>query len=121
MSKVLFLDNDDEVLDVIMDFPAEMRKKCLKFLSQHPDLGSSYYFMLPDRGYGMIMKFVSKDDDGLILIGADEPDEILNLLEGIKKEAPTEEHVSIQAEINTARYCFTMIKAEITKLGREDE
>lgn len=113
----LFLDAEDDVLDVINDFPEEMRKNCLKFISEHEDKSSSFMFALEGRGYGMIMKFPSThaDGGGLVMMGADEPEVITEKLELLRDSLTDErERRDVEERLNAARYSFAMIKQQAT-------
>jgi hypothetical protein len=121
MSKgFLFLEETDDVLDIIMEFPDEMRQNCLKFISQHPDKGCSFMFALPHRGYGIIMKFVKAGDEGIVMMGADTGEEIVEKLELVRESAPADQKHEIQEIVNSARYSFSLIKQEMQKAFEED-
>ncbi len=116
MSDILFLDNDDDVLDIINDFPEETKSSCLKFLSEEPGKGSSFIFLLPDRGYGVIMKFVVEGDDGLVFIGASDSESIVLALEQLRDSVHGPERKEVEERLNAIRYSFARIKEAFAKV-----
>lgn len=119
MSDILFLDNDDDVLDVINDMPEETRSSCLKFLSQEPDKCSSFVFLLDDRGYGVIMKFVQQGSEGLVFMGGEDADSIISVLEQLRDSVDGVLRQEVEERLNAVRYSFALIRQkyaeELTK------
>lgn len=110
------LDDEDDVLDVINSFPTDMRADFLKMLSEETGKDESYPFVIPSLGYLVIMKLVTENDRGLILLGAKRIEDIIHHLEAIRDNM-TEgwQKKEMQSRINLIRYTFSLLEQQNKK------
>ncbi len=113
MGDVLYYDDPDDVLDVILDLDKDLKTACLEMLSKHPDKGANFAFYSEDKGYGYIMKFVLEGSEGIIFLGSDNSEDIIDNLQVVHDNAPEWDKKNVEERINAAKYAFGLIKEKI--------